>query len=186
MHYITIWKVYSVASLKQNMRQNQSNSEKYFIQCSQSGQTNEYFRSLFITTPCATFHWLSHRLTYEQFNFMARWVYLAINSEMENCNNCIFRHNSRVKSGGNCFPLSELLRMMHSTKYVSLSICLWRSLDAAMEMVIQTILYTSTKLISLNFISNLLIRDWLLHHYFFFWLGNIIFNSWINFSPHIG
>lgn len=46
----------SLPSLEQNKGQNQSNCSKYFIQCTQSEQTNEYFRSLFITTPCTTFH----------------------------------------------------------------------------------------------------------------------------------
>lgn len=152
-------KGYSIDPLKQNTGENQSNSDKYFIQGSQSGPTNEYFRSLFIIASCVTFHWLSHRLPYQQFNFTARLVYLAINSEMENCNNCIFRHNSQVKPGGNCFPMSELQRMIHSTKYVCLSICRWRSLKAAMEMVTQAILHPSSKLISLNFISDLLIKN---------------------------
>lgn len=68
--------------------------------------------------------------THEQFSLIARQVHPAISSEMENCNNCIFWHNSQVKPGGNCFPPSELLKMMHFTKCVLLSICLWRSLEA--------------------------------------------------------
>ena len=84
-------------------------------------QLNQSFRSFLMMTFCIILHWLSSCFTCKQFNFTERWAQPANSSEMENCNNCIFRHNSQAKPGGNCFPLCGLLRMMHYTKCVLLS-----------------------------------------------------------------
>lgn len=116
---------------------------KSFIQCNQSedNQINPsevcswWLSVLFYSDFTSSF-------TYKQFNFTERWAQPAISSEMENCNNYIFRRNSQVKPGGNCFPLCGLLRKMHSTKYLCIHFFFFLKIIgfSEMQMMIQVML----------------------------------------------
>ena len=127
--------------------------------------------------------------TYKQFNFTERWAQPAISSEMQNCDNYIFRHNSQVKPGVNCFPLCGLLRKMHSTKYLLHSFFFspedyWMFWDADDDTGNALAHY---QINNSGFPQQSVDIYWVPCHFFFslFWLGNTIFNGWMNFSPHI-